>query len=120
MNDRKYYKDAYTTTFSAAVREQLIHDGNPALILDQTYFYPTSGGQPHDLGKINDIPVLDVLVRPEDEAILHILEKELAAITFRELSIGLVVSIICSTIQVSISFRRPLSALPARRLSAST
>ena len=75
MNDRKYYKDSYTTTFSASVTDHLVLDGKPALILDQTYFYPTSGGQPHDVGQINEIPVLDVLVRLEDGAIVHILEK---------------------------------------------
>jgi len=77
MNERRYYKDSYTTAFTAAVVDQLTHDGQPAVILDQTYFYPTSGGQPHDLGYINEVPVIDVLVRSEDGAILHVLEKEL-------------------------------------------
>ncbi|MFZ0520508.1 MAG: DHHA1 domain-containing protein [Candidatus Acidiferrales bacterium] len=31
------------------------------MILDKTAFYPTSGGQPHDLGKLGDAPVVEVL-----------------------------------------------------------
>ncbi len=77
MNERKYYQDSYTTTFKATVIEQLTHDEKPAVILDHTYFYPTSGGQPYDLGQLNEIHVIDVLVRPEDGAIIHVLEQEL-------------------------------------------
>lgn len=77
MNERRYYQDSYTTTFNATVIEQLTHDEKPAVILDQTYFYPTSGGQPYDLGQINGVPVIDVLVRSTDGAILLVLEQEL-------------------------------------------
>jgi alanyl-tRNA synthetase len=77
MNERRYYNDSYTTTFSTAVTDHLVHDGNPAVILDQTYFYPTSGGQPHDLGTLNGVPVIDVLVRTTDGAIVHLLENEI-------------------------------------------
>ncbi len=31
------------------------------VVLDQTAFYPTSGGQPHDLGKLGNVPVVEVL-----------------------------------------------------------
>jgi alanyl-tRNA synthetase len=49
--------------------------GNPAwcVILDQTAFYPTSGGQPHDLGKIAGGNVLDV--RDEGDDIAHIVDR---------------------------------------------
>jgi alanyl-tRNA synthetase len=42
--------------------------------LDRTFFYPTSGGQPHDTGLLGDIPVIDVAIRAEDGAILHALD----------------------------------------------
>ena len=44
-------------------------------MLDHTYFYPTSGGQPNDRGTIDGIPVIDVNVRKEDGAILHTVES---------------------------------------------
>src|SRR5690606_18113509 len=37
------------------------------------YFYPTSGGQAHDTGTINQWPVIDV-VAGENGQILHVLE----------------------------------------------
>jgi alanyl-tRNA synthetase len=30
------------------------------IVLDRTAFYPTSGGQPHDTGKLGDVPVIEV------------------------------------------------------------
>ena len=76
MTERLYYQDAYQTKFEATVQERFTHDGRFALILDQTYFYPTSGGQPHDTGQINNIPVIDVTVRKADGAIIHWLVDE--------------------------------------------
>jgi len=73
---RLYYDDAYTHQFSAQVVERLTVDNHPALILDQSYFYPTSGGQPNDLGTLNDIPVIDVQTRKEDGAVVHVLERD--------------------------------------------
>jgi len=75
---RLYYSDSYTTAFDARCIEHTTLDGAPAVVLDRTYFYPTSGGQPHDTGTLNGIPVIDVAVREGDGAILHILERPLA------------------------------------------
>lgn len=75
MTDRLYYTNSYTTHFEAVVTEHILYEGRPALILNQTYFYPSSGGQPNDLGSIGDIPVEDVIVRDEDGEILHILSS---------------------------------------------
>jgi alanyl-tRNA synthetase len=44
------------------------------LLLDRTAFYPTSGGQPNDLGKIGDANVLDV--RDEGDEILHLVDRK--------------------------------------------
>jgi alanyl-tRNA synthetase len=73
---RRYYDDSYTHEFSARVIERLTD--HPAVILDQTYFYPTSGGQPNDIGTINGIPVIDVTTRKEDGAVVHVLAREVA------------------------------------------
>ncbi|HSM58229.1 MAG TPA: alanyl-tRNA editing protein [Candidatus Sulfomarinibacteraceae bacterium] len=76
MTERLYYKDAYTRTFDAAVVERFRHEHRTALILDRTYFYPTSGGQPSDRGSINGAPVRDVFIREEDGAIVHLMGGE--------------------------------------------
>ena len=61
MKERLYYQDPYMKEFTASVLEQGSEtDGTPYVILDQTAFYPTGGGQPCDLGVINDIEVIDV------------------------------------------------------------
>lgn len=80
---RLYYEDSFLKEFSARVVycEVLppdVQGGIPGtvwgLMLDRTAFYPTSGGQPHDLGKIGDANVLDV--RDEGEEILHVVDRK--------------------------------------------
>ena len=76
MTERLYYTDAYTLRFEARILERTTHEGHPALVLDGSYFYPTSGGQPHDTGTINAVPVLDVFVRETDQAVVHVLAED--------------------------------------------
>ena len=45
-----------------------------AVMLDGTALYPTSGGQPNDLGKLGDANVLDV--RDDGEDIVHVVDRE--------------------------------------------
>jgi alanyl-tRNA synthetase len=80
---RLYYEDSFLKEFTARVVycEVLPPDvkgGIPGtawgLMLDRTAFYPTSGGQPHDLGKIGDANLLDV--RDEGEEILHVVDRK--------------------------------------------
>jgi alanyl-tRNA synthetase len=68
---RRYYTDAYTTTFTAQVTEVVRQDGRTAVVLDQTYFYPDAGGQPADKGTLAGQQVIDVAIREHDQAILH-------------------------------------------------
>lgn len=83
MSQRAYYHDAYTARFPATVLQTLEYDGQPAVILDHTYFYPTSGGQPHDTGQMIQgefvARVCEVIEREHDEAIIHILDSTLEA-----------------------------------------
>jgi alanyl-tRNA synthetase len=74
MTKRLYYDDAYLTRFTARVIEQTAVEGQPALVLDRTAFYPTSGGQPFDRGVLGGIAVRDVVVRETDGAVLHVLD----------------------------------------------
>ena len=48
----------------------------PAVTLDRTAFYPTSGGQPHDTGLLGGVAVLDVI--DDDARVLHVLASPLA------------------------------------------
>lgn len=77
MTERLYYTDSYLTTFTAQVVEHLDWEGQPAVILDRTAFYPTGGGQPADRGVLDDIPVMDVVVRETDAAVVHVLSHPL-------------------------------------------
>jgi len=79
---RLYYEDSFLKEFSARVVHcdvlpPDVKGGIPGtawgLLLDRTAFYPTSGGQPHDWGKIGDANVLDV--RDEGEEILHVVDR---------------------------------------------
>lgn len=60
LKDRYYYVDAYTREFTAIV----VGEGNDGkgeyVVLDNTAFYPTGGGQPHDTGTLNGIPITNV------------------------------------------------------------
>jgi alanyl-tRNA synthetase len=80
---RIYYDDAYVKEFDARIMhcEILPPDVNSGitaqvwgLVLDRTAFYPTSGGQPNDLGKIGDANVLDV--RDDGDEIIHIVDRK--------------------------------------------
>jgi alanyl-tRNA synthetase len=51
MTDRIYYHDSFLYDFDAKVLD-VTETPRPALILDRTAFYPTSGGQIHDTGWI--------------------------------------------------------------------
>lgn len=75
---RLYYTDPYTTEFTAQTLELDRANGALTVVLDRTCFYPTSGGQPHDLGTLNGVPVRDVTVRESDGAVLHVLDGEIA------------------------------------------
>ncbi len=45
------------------------------IILDKTVFFPTGGGQEHDIGKLNDLNVIDVQKAGGGTVVVHILEK---------------------------------------------
>jgi alanyl-tRNA synthetase len=72
--ERLYYTDPYRREFDARVVERTRHDGKAAVVLDRTAFYPTSGGQPFDVGTLSGVNVIDV-VDAEDGRVLHVVDR---------------------------------------------
>ncbi len=70
MTQRLYYTDAETLEFDAQVTESVNTSGQPGVVLDRTAFYPSSGGQPFDTGRLGDALVLDVI--DEGDRIVHV------------------------------------------------
>lgn len=68
MTELLYLRDAYLTHFGAEVVD--VREG--AVALDRTLFYPTGGGQPHDVGTLAGLPVVDV--RKEGDLVWHTLD----------------------------------------------
>jgi alanyl-tRNA synthetase len=75
MTERLYYNDSYLIDFEAQVVEA--DDEGRRVYLDRTAFYPASGGQPHDLGRLNDVPVVEIV--DEGDRIAHLLAAPLLA-----------------------------------------
>jgi len=77
MTDHLYYHDSFLYEFDATVVDLTAINSRPALILDRTAFYPTSGGQVFDTGNIvfgsNTLRVAEVAER-DDGTILHFVE----------------------------------------------
>jgi alanyl-tRNA synthetase len=76
VTERLYYHDAYLAAFDATVVGVSSHEGRPAVVLDRTAFYPTSGGQPFDTGMLGGAKVIDV-IDGDNGVILHLIEGEL-------------------------------------------
>jgi alanyl-tRNA synthetase len=80
MTDRLYYQDSFLYHFDAEVRA-VVETPRPAIILDRSAFYPTSGGQIHDTGWI--VPADSTRLRvievadTEDGKVVHYLEAPL-------------------------------------------
>jgi alanyl-tRNA synthetase len=81
---RLYYDNPFLRNFSARVLS--CSPVNPIatpfgptaaweVFLDRTAFYPSSGGQPNDLGRLGEANLLDV--RDEGEEITHIVDQQL-------------------------------------------
>ncbi|PYT72195.1 MAG: hypothetical protein DMG42_14950 [Acidobacteria bacterium] len=84
---RLYYDDSFQREFTARVLSCEPATACPSpqakasswqAILDETAFYPTSGGQPHDFGKIGDARVLEVSDRKDE--IVHLVDRRLECV----------------------------------------
>ncbi len=61
MQSRFYYENAMIKQFTATVEKVAKDEENHTyIVLNNTAFYPTGGGQPHDTGKIDNIEIVNV------------------------------------------------------------
>lgn len=77
--ERLYYNDPDLLEFDASVVEMLALADRFGVILNRTAFYPTSGGQPNDLGTINGLPLVDCYEDENSGAVIHVLSQKLEA-----------------------------------------
>ena len=78
MSSSRAAADSYLRSLDTQVQAQLQVDGRPAVVLEQTCFYPEGGGQPHDTGTIDGVPVLAVHTQA-DGTVVHTLAQSLPA-----------------------------------------
>ena len=79
MTNRLYYDDSFLYDFDAEVRS-VVETPRPAVILDRTAFYPTSGGQVHDTGWLvvgDEKYRVTEVVDAEDGRVVHYLDAPL-------------------------------------------
>ena len=81
MTERLYYRDANLRAFAA--RLVSVDADGKRVYLDRTAFYPTSGGQPNDLGTLDGYRVVDVV--DEVDRIVHVLDQPVTIATGSEL-----------------------------------
>jgi len=74
--ERLYYEDAYLIEFDAVVRDVESRGDRWQVRLDRSAFYPTSGGQPYDIGTLDEANVIDV-ADTEEGTIAHFLDRPL-------------------------------------------
>lgn len=79
MTERLYYHDSFLREFDAQV-VSCERDAAAAgkgeqprwrVVLDRTAFYPTSGGQPHDVGTLGGASVVEVADAQDTETVVH-------------------------------------------------
>jgi alanyl-tRNA synthetase len=85
LSERLYYRDSFLRDFNAQVIscEKAQGDDSKAaahhwwVTLQESAFYPTSGGQPHDTGRLGEAAVVDVFER-EDGTVVHVTDRDVA------------------------------------------
>jgi alanyl-tRNA synthetase len=76
MTERIYYAEPARRSFDAVVTAVIEHEGGPAVVLDRTAFYPTSGGQPFDIGRLGTADVVNTI--DDGERVLHVVKSPLS------------------------------------------
>src|SRR5689334_8330475 len=74
MTRRLYHDDAYLRRFDARVVAVTTWKDQPAVVLDQTAFYPEAGGQLGNRGTLGGAAVTDT--QETDDGIVHVIAGE--------------------------------------------
>jgi alanyl-tRNA synthetase len=77
MTDRIYYTEPSCRSFEATVTRLIEHDGRPAVMLNRTAFYPTSGGQPFDTGRLGSVQVIETIDGGDE--VVHVVSEPVSA-----------------------------------------
>jgi alanyl-tRNA synthetase len=88
LTDRLYYTDSFLHDFEARVTSVADDAGRPAIVLDRSAFYPTSGGQIFDTGWLQvasgadagRLRVVEVIENEQTGEVLHLVDDESGAI----------------------------------------
>jgi len=75
LTERLYYSDSYLTSFDAHILDARPDEARCQVFLDRTAFYPASGGQPSDTGRIAGAAVVDVI--DGEDRIVHVVDAPL-------------------------------------------
>jgi len=75
MTKRLYYSEPYVTEFVARMISCEKDGDKFRAVLDKTFFYPESGGQPNDTGSIGGCKVIDVQI--DDGIVYHTVDREI-------------------------------------------
>lgn len=77
ITERLYYSDPTLLEFEGIVVSSAREGDRVLTVLDQSAFYPTSGGQLFDIGTLNGVPIVEV-TEGEDGEVIHISGAEIA------------------------------------------
>lgn len=70
MKEYYYYQDVMMKEFNSMIKSQQVDQaGRKYIVLENTAFYPTGGGQPYDKGTLNHVEVINV--EKTDDEIRH-------------------------------------------------
>ncbi len=73
-----YQEEPRVLEFEADIIEQRdLPGGRMGILLDRTYFYPTGGGQEHDIGFLGDAQVVDVYKEGDPFYLVHVVDRKL-------------------------------------------